>query len=284
MRTCHFFPLLFAAIALCPPRSTGGDEPDAQLAARFVDSVQRAAKKLDDIQCRVKCKATSKTSGVSAADKSHTQDAEIALRPGMGLVKRQDARGTSMAVKNSEYSFGIIRSGGNTRVLGDGTPGFTARTFDRTHEEVRRLVLSAYHVAEWPLSNLVSSEGFTVTRISEDNDRVEIDFEHHSTDGDSIADISNGHLVCVPSQNWAISEYEMTMRRGSDGPTVTLEGTNELGEVVNGILIPQKTTLLIVRPHKKNFQRVVTTFELLEKAAPKAHFYLAHYGQPEPSR
>jgi hypothetical protein len=149
-----------------------------------------------------------------------------------------------------------------------------------------KLPFAAVSILERPISEFMKDKQFQITGITEIPSRgsdgandVRVDWKNPFQDDQGNVRNRGGWFLFSPARGWALKEYEFWTK---DPKQVRLRGEIEYGEVVNGVPIPKKATLLSVR---NDAEAVLLESQELVRfrvgTSPSSEFQLANFGIPD---
>ncbi|MBX3422842.1 MAG: hypothetical protein KF752_14910 [Pirellulaceae bacterium] len=202
-------------------------------------------------------------------------------------------------VVNEQYGFVLTRTKGSKyaikAVQRRGLSPADDNIIEQSIGDAMYCLLGAYDFYGRTVWGLVRDPGFTITKIEElgngtgeDRIRVEFDYspENKSEKVNGIKDwtINGGYLVFQPNDGWKLIEYSRGYHPGTvQGYPRTIDTVDDCPD---GQL--QFTDYAVAKLYAKDGKTVgledrVRRVKSSYGPIPKEHFYLSHYGFPEPN-
>lgn len=274
-----------------------GNAEDPALVARFLNEAPRNTALLDKLMFRAKC--TSERFYVTTSDSfrevlkqryaaSGQPRAEIfEVVNYKHFVKATGNTGSTeyIMAKNSGYAFRITSKPGMkkyaiTWLEQCGVDPVTDERVANESVQVRVLPLAAGLPFGMTLAELIESPNFKLKEVSAGLGRdelVRVTFEYLPEN--ERKRLTDAVLICDPTRNWAVKEYQATIRGKS-----TLRSVIEFGETIGGFPIAKTVTSVSTSASKDVEAHTTTEVEVsTSRDVSEEEFYLSYYGLPEPN-
>lgn len=202
-------------------------------------------------------------------------------------------------VANSEYAFFLTRpKGGSYSIAGLKRRGQSITDdiyIEQRIAEVRLCFFAAYDFYGRTVWGLVRDPGFKLTKIEmqkdiSGEDRLRVDFDyspsHRVEKVTGIKDwhIKDGYLIFAPQDGWKLTEYCRGFFPGTiQGFPKTVQSIDDYPS--DQLAFTQQYVAKLYAADGKNvdLELHVLRMKSNSEAIPKEHFYLSHYGFPEPN-
>jgi len=279
------------SLYLLLPLGMSAQEHDPHLQERFVQGVEQASVKLQEISFRIRTVTT--TTESPAADKPDRREREIGIRGPYGVETRVTQNGILVQATNDVYAFVLLRSSqgtGNSLQFLErvGVNAAIDAKIASVAQGPRSIALAAYYLWDEPLGQVIRRNSFKIKRVfalAPDGAFVRVEFDYAIDDPSQKLRVryTDGYLICDPARQWVLKEYGATFHNLNDngiGPTRTVfEHYESIGEMP----IATEASHTFKRRDKDYTSHSVMAFEVLERELPEEVLYLSYYGLPEPN-
>jgi hypothetical protein len=287
------FAILSLTVASC---SLWAQEDDPALRVRFLQGVAQTAAKLENLSFREKAIYVGSAKRNGIPDDIDTRNFEMGIRGAYGLETgvNKDTRNVFFRGRNDKYAFSLERTSDGVRTslqfveqIGI-DPSVDAR-IAAMEETPRAIALAGYYLWTEPLSKVVESDAFTITRAydmpsgAEELIRVEFEYIFEDAARKRKHRFTDGFLVCDPAKEWVLTEYGGTNYNLINKSTKVLTVVLECAETIGGMPIATKVTQTDSSLDGNYKGESILTMEITDRNVPEEEFYLSHYGLPEPN-
>jgi hypothetical protein len=199
----------------------------------------------------------------------------------------------TIACSNIKYSFEILKrkqSQNGWRINFCGLTGNNAILDEQ--ESTVSTVKSSYSIFGRSLNELIQSNDFVITNITEENinscNTFVLDFSFQSSDLQKgiFADIKKGKVYLVPERHWTISKVYLELERKEQNGLSRFQNIIDISYLDSDREIPQiQQVVFSLLKSKKPAVSWISKFEKIDSSnnkLPPSIFTLSHYGLPEP--
>lgn len=278
------------------------NEDESVLKREFASEISSMKRKLEHPSFHVKC-SVSRSSTEKGNSSRTKKEFEIACNGPLGLETGKTGKdgtgpGVYFKVKNESYAFAIEKNSGRTNLQYLERLGVDASVDKRVEGELSQgnfgltmKSICGFMVNGEPLFDLIAQDGFSIKRLFgkdiEGKHLVHVDFEYLGFDSfhNDRYQLSEGLLICDPSNEWAVVETSWIYESLSDGAKGRLKFFREFQSNVGIVPMATKLTTTYESLDKNVGYRTETvwTNEIKRREIPKEEFYLSYYGLPEPN-
>lgn len=201
---------------------------------------------------------------------------------------RDDGKPQTLQVKNEKYVFALSQTPQTNSVifLGKNGTAEVQRQIENGLERSEALgaILSGVRMCGIPIAQFVTSSRFQLLGVQElegtESPLVRIDFRYDYDDNEVHPfGLEASSFLCDPSKTWCILEYELNAVEGANKNKVRYRG--KLSEIVVIDNVPFVGSLVI--EETGSGKAVFSWRNEISQAVDLSHFYLSHYGFPEPN-